>query len=83
METLRVEFNELTAMASELFSSGPELQLMTLGTISPGLVQNPSSSTPYVPPTKNDWDILFQPMFNEYFNPPESVVSPVPVVVAP
>ncbi|GKE46324.1 retrovirus-related pol polyprotein from transposon TNT 1-94, partial [Tanacetum coccineum] len=27
-----------------------------------GLVPNPPSSTPYVPPTKNDWDILFQPM---------------------
>ncbi|GJW91254.1 retrovirus-related pol polyprotein from transposon TNT 1-94 [Tanacetum coccineum] len=40
-----------------------------------GLVQNPSSSTPYVPPTKNDWGILFQPMFDEYFNPPSSVVS--------
>ncbi|GJV81583.1 retrovirus-related pol polyprotein from transposon TNT 1-94 [Tanacetum coccineum] len=43
----------------------------------------PPSITPYVPPTKKDWDILFQPMFDEYFNPPPSVVSPVPVVVAP
>ncbi|GJW89810.1 hypothetical protein Tco_0167363 [Tanacetum coccineum] len=41
-----------------------------------------SSSTPYVPPTKNDWDLLFQPMFDEYFNPPPSVVSPVHVAVA-
>ncbi|GJR03375.1 hypothetical protein Tco_0526359 [Tanacetum coccineum] len=44
---------------------------------------NPLSLTPYVPPTKKDLDILFQPMFDEYFNPPPSVVSPVPVVVAP
>ncbi|GJX23381.1 retrovirus-related pol polyprotein from transposon TNT 1-94 [Tanacetum coccineum] len=43
-----------------------------------GLVPNPSSSTPYVPSTNNDWDILFQPMFDEFFNPPPSVVSPVP-----
>ncbi|GKE48482.1 uncharacterized mitochondrial protein-like protein [Tanacetum coccineum] len=28
-------------------------------------------------------DRLFQPMFDEYFNPPQSVVSPVLVVVAP
>nr|GEU40370.1 hypothetical protein [Tanacetum cinerariifolium] len=47
------------------------------------LMPNPLSPTPYVPPTKNDWDLLFQPMFDEYFNPPPSVVSPVPTVVAP
>ncbi|GJX11142.1 retrovirus-related pol polyprotein from transposon TNT 1-94 [Tanacetum coccineum] len=61
---------------------GPELQLMTPGTISLGFVQNPPSSITYVPPTKNDWDLLFQPMFDEYFNPPPSVVSPVLVVAA-
>ncbi|GJY04475.1 retrovirus-related pol polyprotein from transposon TNT 1-94 [Tanacetum coccineum] len=59
METIHVEFDELAAMASEQFRSGPELQLMTPGSISSRLVQNPSSSTPYVPPTKKDWDILF------------------------
>ncbi|GKD37949.1 retrovirus-related pol polyprotein from transposon TNT 1-94 [Tanacetum coccineum] len=48
-----------------------------------GLVQNPPSTIPYVPPTKNDWDLLFQLMFDEYLNPPPSVVSLVPVVVAP
>ncbi|GJU47433.1 hypothetical protein Tco_1204699 [Tanacetum coccineum] len=41
-------------MASEQFGSGHKLQLMTPGTISPGLVQNSSSSTPHVPPTKKD-----------------------------
>nr|GEW29664.1 hypothetical protein [Tanacetum cinerariifolium] len=41
------------------------------------------SLTPYVPPTKKDWDILFQPMFDKYFNPPSSVSSLVRVVVAP
>ncbi|GJX00201.1 retrovirus-related pol polyprotein from transposon TNT 1-94 [Tanacetum coccineum] len=51
--------------------------------ISSGLVQNPPSLTLYVPPTKKDWDNLFQPMFDEYFNPPPSVASPVPAVVAP
>ncbi|GJZ11052.1 retrovirus-related pol polyprotein from transposon TNT 1-94 [Tanacetum coccineum] len=48
---------------------------MTTGTISSGLMENPPSSTPYVPPTKNDWDILFQLMFDKYFNPPPNVVS--------
>ncbi|GJU91869.1 retrovirus-related pol polyprotein from transposon TNT 1-94 [Tanacetum coccineum] len=34
METIHVESDKLTAMASEQFCSGPELQLMTPGTIS-------------------------------------------------
>nr|GFB11582.1 integrase, catalytic region, zinc finger, CCHC-type, peptidase aspartic, catalytic [Tanacetum cinerariifolium] len=38
---------------------------------------------PYAPPTKNYWDILFQLMFDEFFNPPSSVISPVPVAAAP
>ncbi|GJR13726.1 retrovirus-related pol polyprotein from transposon TNT 1-94 [Tanacetum coccineum] len=48
-----------------------------------GLVQNPSSSTPYVPLFKKDWDIMFQPLFDEYFQPPSSVVSHVLLVAAP
>ncbi|GKE63903.1 hypothetical protein Tco_1514270 [Tanacetum coccineum] len=47
METIHVEFHELKAMASEQFGSGPELQLMTPGTISSRLAQNPPSPTPY------------------------------------
>ncbi|GJW77173.1 retrovirus-related pol polyprotein from transposon TNT 1-94 [Tanacetum coccineum] len=38
---------------------------------------------PALPPTKNYWDLLFQPMFDEYFNPPASVVSPVLAAAAP
>ncbi|GKD13400.1 retrovirus-related pol polyprotein from transposon TNT 1-94 [Tanacetum coccineum] len=34
---------------------------------------------PMKPPTRNDWDRLFQPMFDEYFNPLTSVVSLVQV----
>nr|GEU36360.1 hypothetical protein [Tanacetum cinerariifolium] len=41
------------------------------------LVPQPLSPTPNVPPTKNDWDSLFFPMFDEYFNPSPSVVQPV------
>ncbi|GJX73789.1 probable beta-1,4-xylosyltransferase IRX14 [Tanacetum coccineum] len=83
IETIHVDFDELTAMASEQFSSGPGPKLMTPGTISSGLVQNIPSSTPYVPPTKNDWEILFQPMFDEYLNPPPCVDPQVPTVIAP
>ncbi|GJR92458.1 retrovirus-related pol polyprotein from transposon TNT 1-94 [Tanacetum coccineum] len=40
------------------------------------------SSTTLCTTHKNDWDILFQPMFDEFFNSPPSVVSLVPVAVA-
>ncbi|GJV80802.1 retrovirus-related pol polyprotein from transposon TNT 1-94 [Tanacetum coccineum] len=63
----------LTAMASEQFSSGPRPNLLTPGTVSSGLVPNIPSLTSYVPQTKNDWEILFQPMFDEYLNPPPCV----------
>nr|GFC80112.1 retrovirus-related Pol polyprotein from transposon TNT 1-94 [Tanacetum cinerariifolium] len=72
-ETIHVDFDELTTMAFEQSSSGPALNDMTPATISLGLVQKSSSSTPYVPPTRNDWDFLFQPMFDELLNPPPSV----------
>nr|GFB89296.1 putative ribonuclease H-like domain-containing protein [Tanacetum cinerariifolium] len=64
-------------------SSGPALNEMTPGTISSGLVQKSSPSTSYVPPLRNDWDLLFQPMFDELFNPPPSVVNQAPEVIAP
>nr|GFB20921.1 retrovirus-related Pol polyprotein from transposon TNT 1-94 [Tanacetum cinerariifolium] len=56
---------------------------MTLGTISLGLVQQSSHSTSYVPPSRNDWDLLFQPMFDELLNPSPSVVNQAPKVIAP
>nr|GEY58237.1 hypothetical protein [Tanacetum cinerariifolium] len=56
---------------------------MTHATISSGLVQKSSSSTPYVPPSRNDWDLLFQPMFDELLNPPPSVNHQAPKVIAP
>nr|GFD38616.1 retrovirus-related Pol polyprotein from transposon TNT 1-94 [Tanacetum cinerariifolium] len=56
--------SENVAMAFEQSSSGPALQEMTPGTISLGHVQKSSSSTSYVPPLRNDWDLLFQPLFD-------------------
>nr|GEZ14400.1 retrovirus-related Pol polyprotein from transposon TNT 1-94 [Tanacetum cinerariifolium] len=38
---------------------------------------------PYVPPSRNDWDLLFQPMFDELLNPPLSVDLEAPKVIAP
>nr|GFC16229.1 hypothetical protein [Tanacetum cinerariifolium] len=70
-------------MASEQSSSGPALHDMTPGTISSELVHINSSSTSYVPPSRNDWDLLFQPMFDELLNPPPSSVNQVPKDIAP
>nr|GFC55188.1 hypothetical protein [Tanacetum cinerariifolium] len=70
-------------MASEQSSSGPVLQEMTPSTISSGLVQKPSSSTYYVPPSRNDWDLLFQPLFDELLNPPPGVDNQDAEVIAP
>ncbi|GJU90315.1 integrase, catalytic region, zinc finger, CCHC-type containing protein [Tanacetum coccineum] len=47
IETIHVDFDELTAMAS------------------------------------NEWEILFQPMFDEYVNPPPCVDHQVPTVITP
>ncbi|GJY29096.1 putative ribonuclease H-like domain-containing protein [Tanacetum coccineum] len=82
IETIHVDFDELTVMASEHSSSGPALHEMTPATISSGLMPNPPPSTPFVPPSRTDWDILFQPLFDELFNPPPSVDFPSPKVIA-
>ncbi|GJZ77823.1 retrovirus-related pol polyprotein from transposon TNT 1-94 [Tanacetum coccineum] len=82
VETIHVDFDELTAMASEHSSSGPALHEMTPATISSGLVPNPHPSTPFVPPSRTDWDMLFQPLFDEFLNPSPSVDHPAPEVVA-
>nr|GEV52524.1 hypothetical protein [Tanacetum cinerariifolium] len=83
VETIHVDFDELTAMASERSSSGLALNEMTHVTISSGPVPKPSSSTPYVTPSRNDWDLLFQLLFGELLAPPPSVDSPAPKVIAP
>nr|GEZ72870.1 retrovirus-related Pol polyprotein from transposon TNT 1-94 [Tanacetum cinerariifolium] len=58
VKTIHVDFDELTAMASE-------------------------QSISYVPPSRNDRDLLFQPLFDELLNPPPSVVNQAPEVIAP
>ncbi|GKC03690.1 retrotransposon-related protein, partial [Tanacetum coccineum] len=50
-----------------------------------GLVPNMVPAAPYVPPTNKDLDILFQPMFDEYLEPPrvERPVPPAPASQVP
>ncbi|GJS96170.1 retrovirus-related pol polyprotein from transposon TNT 1-94 [Tanacetum coccineum] len=83
MQTIHVDFDELTAMASEHSSSGPALHEITPAIISSGLVPNPPPSTPYVPPSRSDWNIFFRPLFDELLTPLPSVDNPAPEVIAP
>ncbi|GJS93522.1 putative ribonuclease H-like domain-containing protein [Tanacetum coccineum] len=63
-----IDFDELTAMASEQSSSGPTLHEMTPATISSGLVPNPPPLTPVDHPAP------------EVIAPIAEVVAPVPAV---
>ncbi|GKA19105.1 retrovirus-related pol polyprotein from transposon TNT 1-94 [Tanacetum coccineum] len=82
-ETIHVMFDERTVMASEQFNSGLGIQLMTHAKSSTGLVPNPIPQQHCNLPKRDDWDRLFQPMFDEYFNAPTMAVYLVPVAVAP
>nr|GEX91311.1 hypothetical protein [Tanacetum cinerariifolium] len=68
--------------SSSLVMTGPRVHSMTPATSSLGLVPNIISQQPCILPKRDDWDHLFQPMFDEYFTPSSIVVSPVPVAVA-
>ncbi|GKA96386.1 retrovirus-related pol polyprotein from transposon TNT 1-94 [Tanacetum coccineum] len=86
METIHVQFDELTEqMAPVQLSTGPAPTFLTPGQISSGLVPNSVPAAPYVPPTNKELEILFQPMFDEYMEPPrvERPVSPAPAVSVP
>ncbi|GKE44423.1 hypothetical protein Tco_1471707 [Tanacetum coccineum] len=54
---------------------------MTPSTCSSGLILNPIPQQTCNPPNRDDWDRLFQPMFDEYFNSPTIIVFLVPVAV--
>ncbi|GJQ91663.1 retrovirus-related pol polyprotein from transposon TNT 1-94 [Tanacetum coccineum] len=75
-------FDELTTMASEHSSLGPTLHEMTPGKIkfriSCQTLILSEPSTPCVPPSRSDWDLLFQPLFDELLTPLHSVNHPAP-----
>ncbi|GJZ19225.1 retrovirus-related pol polyprotein from transposon TNT 1-94 [Tanacetum coccineum] len=94
METIHVTFDDgLSNTASCTLQSQdpppphpPPLppNLLTHGLISSGLVPNPPPATPYVPPTNKELEILFQPMFDEYFESStvDRLVPPAPAAQA-
>ncbi|GJU89311.1 retrovirus-related pol polyprotein from transposon TNT 1-94 [Tanacetum coccineum] len=67
--------------APDHISSGPTPNLLTLRPISLGLVSNSATAIPYVPPTNKELEMLFQPMFDEYFDTPP-ISQPVPLAPA-
>ncbi|GKA83902.1 retrovirus-related pol polyprotein from transposon TNT 1-94 [Tanacetum coccineum] len=86
METIHVQFDDqFEPIAPVQLSTGPTPTFLTPGQISSGLVPNPVPVAPYVPPTNKELEILFQPIFDEYLEPPriERPVSPALVVPVP
>ncbi|GJU18139.1 hypothetical protein Tco_1146105 [Tanacetum coccineum] len=74
---------DLTKQTAPVHSSSrPNPNLLTPGPISSGLVPNSAHAIPYVPPTNKDLELLFQPMFDEYFETPtgDHQMPHVPVV---
>nr|GEV06732.1 hypothetical protein [Tanacetum cinerariifolium] len=67
METMKMSFDELSAMAFEQRSSKPGLQSMTSGQISSGLdlTYAPSTITTQQP-TEGELDLLFKDMYDDY-----------------
>ncbi|GKE56971.1 hypothetical protein Tco_1496156, partial [Tanacetum coccineum] len=62
---------------SKQFSLGLGLHSITPATSSSGLVPNLIPQQPFFPPPRDDWDRLFQPMFDEDFTSPPVAISPV------
>ncbi|GJV13758.1 retrotransposon protein, putative, ty1-copia subclass [Tanacetum coccineum] len=72
---------------SEGFANDPKMKNVVRGKVvnvvhltsnALGLVQNQAASASNKPPTKNDGDLLFQPMFDEYFKSPSAVSTIIP-----
>nr|GEZ04981.1 hypothetical protein [Tanacetum cinerariifolium] len=68
-ETLEVVIKFITQIQVGL---RPAPTFLTPGQISSGRVPNPVPATPYAPPTNKELEILLQPMFDEYLEPPRA-----------
>ncbi|GJW55535.1 retrovirus-related pol polyprotein from transposon TNT 1-94 [Tanacetum coccineum] len=82
METIHVIFDEMyQTMAPVHISSGPEPMSMTPGQFSSGFIPNQVHATNYVLLTDKDLELLFQPMFDEFFEVTR-VDAPIPSATA-
>ncbi|GJV15499.1 retrovirus-related pol polyprotein from transposon TNT 1-94 [Tanacetum coccineum] len=66
-ETCCSKLNLEEGMAPVRISLGPEPIMVTPGQLNSGLAPSPVPATTYIPPTDKVLEILFQPMFDEYF----------------
>nr|GEX08525.1 hypothetical protein [Tanacetum cinerariifolium] len=86
-----IDFDDLAAMVSVDNTSGPVAQRkessglalheMTHVIISSGLVRNTPLLTLFVPPSRSDWDNLFQLLFDKLLTPPPSIDHPAPEAI--
>nr|GEZ68031.1 hypothetical protein [Tanacetum cinerariifolium] len=77
VETIHVDCDELTAMASGQSSSGPALHKINPATISSGLMPKPTSSTPFVSPVDPPTPEVIAPIDKVVaLELPESTASP-------
>nr|GEW43856.1 hypothetical protein [Tanacetum cinerariifolium] len=53
----------------------PALHDMTPATPSSGLFPNPPPLAPFIPPSRYEWDLVFQLVFDEFFSPPASAMQ--------
>ncbi|GKC44679.1 retrovirus-related pol polyprotein from transposon TNT 1-94 [Tanacetum coccineum] len=79
-----IGFSLLTAMASGNGKFRPLLHgyVSCKQSVQDYMLPNPPPSTPFVPPLRSEWDLLFQPMFDESLNPPPYVDLQAPEVIA-
>ncbi|GJV45151.1 hypothetical protein Tco_1429687 [Tanacetum coccineum] len=77
-QDIETKINTLCIL-SYMLASSPKglLSKSHKGTL--GLIPNPPSSALFVPPLRKEWDRVFQPVFGEFYSPPASVSSLVPV----
>nr|GEU89607.1 hypothetical protein [Tanacetum cinerariifolium] len=69
--------------AKAVSTARPGLQCMTSATSCSELIPNLIPQQPCISPPRDDWDRLFQPMFDEYFNPSTISIPLIPVADAP
>nr|GEW61798.1 uncharacterized mitochondrial protein AtMg00810-like [Tanacetum cinerariifolium] len=60
-----------------------DIEVAHIGNDPSGLVPKPTSSTSFAPLSRNNWDLLFQPLFEELLTPPPSVDPSAPKVITP
>ncbi|GJZ58801.1 retrovirus-related pol polyprotein from transposon TNT 1-94 [Tanacetum coccineum] len=68
METIHVNSIEIASDKLLTHSSANRAIMMTSGQLNSGLAPSHVPATTYIPPTDKDLEILFQPMFDEYFD---------------